>query len=99
MISQQQERSGLIGTWQIGNMVWFDVVIGNGSACAHLIVLVLAVAWFAMWMTSEETAADQRAGCDVTRWVCVVCIELRDAQTCDWVCTIDYISQLPNTCA
>jgi hypothetical protein len=45
MISQQQERCG---TWQIGNMVWFDVVIGNGSTCAHLMVLVLAVAWFAM---------------------------------------------------
>jgi hypothetical protein len=48
MISQQQERSGLIGTWQFGNMVWFDAVIGNESAYAHLMVLVLAVAWFAM---------------------------------------------------
>jgi hypothetical protein len=67
MIWSQREESSLIEEWQIGNMVCLTAAIGNELTCAHLMVLVLAVAWFAMGMTSGETAADQQADCDVTR--------------------------------
>jgi hypothetical protein len=46
---ERREKDGLIGILQIRDMAWFDREGRRvNRSIAHLTVLVLAVAWFAM---------------------------------------------------